>query len=77
MTFGVSIFLAAVGAILKYAVDDQVDNVDLGTIGLILMIAGAVGIVIGLIQLGTRRRVVVEGEPRRVVTETREVPPNR
>lgn len=60
MTFGVSIFLAAVGAILRYAVADQVDNVDLRMVGLILMIAGAVGLVFGLIQMSTRRRVVTE-----------------
>ncbi|CAN5595352.1 hypothetical protein BH10ACT1_BH10ACT1_17460 [soil metagenome] len=65
MTFGVSIFLGAVGAILRYAVADQVDNVDLRMIGLILMVAGLVGLVVGLIQLATRRRVV---------TEVREVP---
>ena len=76
MTFGVSIFLGAVGAILRYAVADQFDNVDLRMIGLILMIAAAVGLVIGLIQLATSRRVVTE-QPRRVITETREVPPNR
>lgn len=65
MTFGVSIFIAAAGAILRYAVADQVDNVDLRMIGLILMVAGAAGLVLGLIQLSTRRRVV---------TEVREVP---
>lgn len=65
MTFGVSIFIATAGAILRYAVADQVDNVDLRMIGLILMVAGAAGLVLGLIQLSTRRRVV---------TEVREVP---
>ncbi|MEO6987033.1 MAG: DUF6458 family protein [Aquihabitans sp.] len=64
MTFGVSIFLGAVGAILRYAVADQVDNVDLRMIGLILMIAAAVGIVIGLIQMGTSRRVITETRER-------------
>ncbi len=59
MTFGASIFLAAIGAILRYAVADQVDNVDLRMIGLILMIAGAVGMVLGLIQMNSRRHVVV------------------
>ena len=74
MTFGFSIFLGAVGAILRYAVSEQVDGVDLRTIGLILMIAGAVGLVLGLIQMATRRRVVTD-EPARVVTEVRETPP--
>ncbi len=57
---GLSILLGAVGAILRYAVSDQVDDVDLRMIGLILMIAGAVGLVAGLIQLASRRRVVTE-----------------
>ena len=35
MTVGTSIFLLAVGAILRYAVDDAIEGVDLPTIGLI------------------------------------------
>ncbi len=60
MIIALSILLGAVGAILRYAVSDQVDDVDLRMIGLILMIAGAVGLVAGLIQLASRRRVVTE-----------------
>ena len=48
MTIGASIFLAAVGAILRYAVKDTISGVDLATVGLILIIAGAVGLVAGL-----------------------------
>jgi hypothetical protein len=48
MTVGGSIFLIAVGAILRYAVTDSIKGVDLVTIGLILMIAGIVGLLIGL-----------------------------
>lgn len=48
MTLGASIFLVAVGAILRYAVTDTISGVDLATIGLILMIAGIVGLLIGL-----------------------------
>ena len=48
MTVGGSIFLIAVGAILRYAVTDSISGVDLATVGLILMIAGIVGLVIGL-----------------------------
>jgi hypothetical protein len=39
---GFSIFLVALGAILRYAVTAEVANVDIGTVGVILMIAGAV-----------------------------------
>ena len=74
MTIGASIFLIAVGAILKYAVDVTVSGIEIQTIGLILMIAGAVGLVIGLFlltQADRRRGVVVDDRPvvddRRVV----------
>jgi hypothetical protein len=56
MTVGASIFLIAVGAILRYAVTDSLSGVDLATIGLILMIAGIVGLLIGLFLLTTSRR---------------------
>lgn len=65
MTVGGSIFLIAVGAILRYAVQDEIEAVNLETIGLILMIAGVVGLLIGLfLMTQTRRRgdVVVERE---------------
>jgi hypothetical protein len=64
MTIGSSIFLIAVGAILKYAVDATVSGIEIQTVGLILMIAGVVGLVIGLFLLTQRRdRVVVDDRP--------------
>jgi Flp pilus assembly protein protease CpaA len=48
MTIGTSLFLIAVGAILKYAVTAQVSGVDLHTAGLIIMIVGIVGLAVGL-----------------------------
>jgi hypothetical protein len=63
MTLGASIFLIAVGAILRYAVTASVSGVSLTTIGLILMIAGGVGLAIGLLYMLTARsrgRVVRE-----------------
>ncbi len=67
MTIGASIFLIAVGAILKYAVDVTVSGIEIQTIGLILMIAGAVGLIIGLFLLtqADRRRDVVYDDPAR------------
>jgi hypothetical protein len=56
MTIGGSIFLIAVGAILRYAVDVTVSGIEIQTIGLILMIAGVVGLVIGLFLLTQTRR---------------------
>jgi hypothetical protein len=56
MTVGVSIFLIAVGAILKFAVSDTIEGVDLGVIGIILMVCGAIGILFGLMQMANARR---------------------
>jgi hypothetical protein len=46
MALGTALFLIAVGAILRYAVSDSLEGIDLPTIGLILMIVGVVGMVI-------------------------------
>ena len=45
---GTSLFLIAVGAILRYAVTATVTGVSLPTVGLILMIVGGAGLVISL-----------------------------
>ena len=59
MRIGGSLFLIAVGAILKWAVTDHVNNVNLGTIGVILMVVGIVGLVLSLAFAATRRRTDV------------------
>jgi hypothetical protein len=46
---GMSIFLIAAGAILRYAVTVTVSGVELQTVGLILMIVGIIGLVISLV----------------------------
>ncbi len=48
MGIGVAIFLIALGAILRYAVDFQITGIEIHTIGLILMIVGIIGLVISL-----------------------------
>ena len=48
MTIGASLFLIAVGAILRYAVTASVAGIDLDVAGLILMVVGAVGLAISL-----------------------------
>jgi hypothetical protein len=48
MTIGSSLFLFAVGAILKYAVTAHVAGIDLQVVGVILMIVGVVGLVLGI-----------------------------
>jgi hypothetical protein len=58
MGIGTSIFLIAVGAILYFAVSADGEGFDLGMIGLILMIVGALGLVVSLLMgsMATRRR---------------------
>jgi hypothetical protein len=51
MTVGTSLFLIAVGAILRYAVTASVSGVSLATVGLILMVVGVVGLVISLFYI--------------------------
>lgn len=52
MGIGASIFLFAAGAILTFAVRDALEGVDLGTIGIILMIVGAVGFFVSMFLWG-------------------------
>jgi len=62
MAIGTALFLIAVGAILRYAVSDSVEGIDLPTIGLILMIVGVIGMVISffMMSMWNRDRDVVE-----------------
>lgn len=71
MTVAGSIFLIAVGAILRYATNWHVAHIDLDTVGLILMIAGVSGLVFGLIQ----QRMWSRRVDRAVTVEDRERPP--
>lgn len=59
MRIGASLFLIAVGAILKFAVTTDVNGVDVGTVGIILMIVGVIGLLITLAVMTTRRRTDV------------------
>lgn len=49
MGVGTSIFLIALGAILRYAVTATVSGVSLDTIGVILMVVGVIGLVLSLV----------------------------
>ncbi len=55
---GTSLFLAAAGAILRYAVTVTVAGVDLATIGLILIIVGLMGLLISVSLIVVRIRGV-------------------
>jgi hypothetical protein len=65
-TIGTSLFLIAVGAILRYAVTvETVAGIDLHTAGLILMIVGAVGFLLGLYFLIRTPSATPPGPPPR------------
>jgi hypothetical protein len=49
MGLGVGLILAAVGAVLAFAVNTTVSGVDIHTIGWILLIVGIVGILLSMI----------------------------
>jgi len=49
MGIGTSVFLIAVGAILKWAVTADVSGVQLDTVGVILMVVGALGLLLSLL----------------------------
>lgn len=49
MGIGVSVFLIAVGAILSFALDVQAEGVNLDTVGVILMIVGAIGLLASML----------------------------
>ena len=51
MGIGVSVFLIAVGAILAFATNVTAQGVDLTTIGYILMVVGAIGLLVALAVL--------------------------
>jgi hypothetical protein len=77
LSLGASLFLLALGAILTFAVEAEVAGLDISTVGVILMVVGAIGLVFSVVWMsrsraaGTRT-VVREEEPRdRVVREER------
>jgi hypothetical protein len=69
MGIGTSIFLIALGAILKFAVHASISGISIQTIGVILMVAGVLGLLLSLFFLASargRRREVVVDDPRYV-----------
>lgn len=64
MGIGISVFLMAVGAILAFAVDVTTEGFNLNTVGIILMVVGALGLLTSMVIFGgwngRRSDVVVE-----------------
>jgi hypothetical protein len=63
MGIGVSLFMIALGAVLAFAVTATFSGINIATVGLILMIVGAVGLFVELVFFMPRRRAVVTQEP--------------
>ena len=72
MALGTSLFLIALGAVLRFAVTVSTHGFNIHTIGVILMVIGVVGLLILLFWMTTWRNRAVAG-PRYV--ERRDVPP--
>ena len=77
MTLGTSLFLIAVGAVLRFAVNVSTSGFNIHTIGVILMIVGVVGAVLSLLWMtmwaGSRDRAA----RRRAAYDDRDYPPAR
>ncbi|WP_043675789.1 DUF6458 family protein [Streptomyces xylophagus] len=61
MGLGGCIILIAVGAILTFATDWQMQGVNLDLVGVILMVVGLIGVVT-FASMARRRRVVIPGQ---------------
>ena len=73
MGIGASVFLLAVGAILTFAVgQEQVGTFNISIIGVILMVAGALGLLLTMLMSGRLTRGVGVAEER-VITRERDV----
>jgi hypothetical protein len=59
MRIGASFALIGIGAVLKFAVTKPVSGISLGTVGVIMMILGVVGLLVTLAMMTTRRRTDV------------------
>lgn len=77
MRIGGSLVLIAIGAILKFAVHlNNTHGFNINTIGLILMIVGAIWLVAELIYMTTRRRTdVIHQSPAGTAHTTYAEPP--
>jgi len=59
MSIGLGIFLVVVGAILVFALNISVDIINLDLVGYILMAAGAVITILGIVLITRKRSAVV------------------
>ncbi len=53
MGIGISLFLIAVGAVMRFAVTADAEGFNIGTAGVVLMIIGGIGLVLSIIFWST------------------------
>lgn len=72
------IILFVLGAIARFALEIDMPGVDSATLGTILMVAGAVLFLVGLLLMLRSRKTVVDTQnaPGHSVSERRDPPPN-
>ena len=63
MGIGGSLALITLGAILKFAVTKHINGLNVGTVGIIFMIVGAVGIGFTVMAMNSRRRTDIVYRP--------------
>jgi predicted membrane channel-forming protein YqfA (hemolysin III family) len=77
MSIGASIFLLVIGAILTFAVNVTTEGFNINTVGIILMVAGVVGLLLSLLFWSSfspyRRRRSVDTYPEERVVEERRI----
>ena len=71
MGIGASIFLMALGAILTFATNVSISGLDLDVVGIVLMLAGAFGLIMTILVGGPRRRARVITTDEEIVEPTR------
>ncbi len=77
MSIGASIFLLVIGAILTFAVNVSTEGFNINTVGIILMVAGVIGLLLSLLFWSNfspyRRRTVDTTLPEERVVEERRI----
>ncbi len=73
MGLGTSLFLIAVGAVLRFAVSVSAHGFNIQTVGVILMIVGAAGLIISLLWM----TIWADRRNRTVGVVDRDIPPTQ
>lgn len=61
-----SLFVIAIGAICRYAITDNVNGIDITTVGTILIVCGVIGLILSVIKMvmDSERQGPGSGPPR-------------